>query len=106
MNPPPDHNAGHLHSTSAALSESTLPTPQRDWSNMTRTIAHYERIEQIGEGIIIKNVGNHLCRTQAAAAILIDNAHVLDSGCSHNVPQTYQTPVPADAGCMYTVEEL
>jgi serine/threonine protein kinase len=24
--------------------------PQRDWRTMTRTIAHYERIEQIGEG--------------------------------------------------------
>ncbi len=26
------------------------PAPQRDWRSMTRTIAHYERIEQIGEG--------------------------------------------------------
>ena len=24
--------------------------PRRDWRNMTRTLAHYERIEQIGEG--------------------------------------------------------
>lgn len=30
--------------------DSTLPSPQRDWRSMTRTIAHYERIEQIGEG--------------------------------------------------------
>jgi cyclin-dependent kinase 12/13 len=27
-----------------------VPEPQRDWTHMTRTIAHYERIEQIGEG--------------------------------------------------------
>lgn len=27
-----------------------LNTRQRDWAKMTRTIAHYERIEQIGEG--------------------------------------------------------
>jgi serine/threonine protein kinase len=26
------------------------PPPRRDWRNMTRTLAHYERIEQIGEG--------------------------------------------------------
>jgi cyclin-dependent kinase 12/13 len=30
--------------------EPSLPAPQRDWRSMTRTIAHYERIEQIGEG--------------------------------------------------------
>jgi serine/threonine protein kinase len=34
----------------APLPEAALPAPQRDWRNMTRTIAHYERIEQIGEG--------------------------------------------------------
>jgi serine/threonine protein kinase len=29
---------------------SLAPAPRRDWRNMTRTVAHYERIEQIGEG--------------------------------------------------------
>jgi cyclin-dependent kinase 12/13 len=33
-----------------STAEPTVPAPQRDWTDMTRTIAHYERIEQIGEG--------------------------------------------------------
>ena len=40
-----------LHESGSALPpDVALPTPQRDWRSMTRTIAHYERIEQIGEG--------------------------------------------------------
>lgn len=40
-----------LHESGSTLPpDVTLPTPQRDWRSMTRTIAHYERIEQIGEG--------------------------------------------------------
>jgi serine/threonine protein kinase len=45
----PLHENGGPHSA-APLPEPSLPAPQRDWRNMTRTIAHYERIEQIGEG--------------------------------------------------------
>lgn len=36
----------HSHQTDSSSSSA----PQRDWRSMTRTIAHYERIEQIGEG--------------------------------------------------------
>jgi serine/threonine protein kinase len=37
----------HLYDT---MSLAAAPGPRRDWRNMTRTVAHYERIEQIGEG--------------------------------------------------------
>jgi serine/threonine protein kinase len=43
-----DNEAARNQAPSTA--EATVPAPQRDWTNMTRTIAHYERIEQIGEG--------------------------------------------------------
>lgn len=48
------HQNGSQRSTNydgtAMMPGNSVPAPQRDWRNMTRTIAHYERIEQIGEG--------------------------------------------------------
>jgi len=41
---------GAARNQAPSTAEPTVPAPQRDWTNMTRTIAHYERIEQIGEG--------------------------------------------------------
>jgi hypothetical protein len=35
---------------SMSLVPAFAPAPRRDWRNMTRTLAHYARIEQIGEG--------------------------------------------------------
>ena len=46
----PLHENGNGGSRNMPPPEPGLPPPQRDWRNMTRTIAHYERIEQIGEG--------------------------------------------------------
>ena len=40
--------AASTTTTTAEIPQLQLPT--RDWSMMTRTIAHYERLEQIGEG--------------------------------------------------------
>ena len=37
-------------STTTMYETPQLHLPARDWSMMTRTIAHYERLEQIGEG--------------------------------------------------------
>ena len=50
------NNINNQASAAAAVASTTayetpqLHLPARDWSMMTRTIAHYERLEQIGEG--------------------------------------------------------
>ena len=50
-NPAPENDSGSYPSNNAVASQvPAAPQRQRDWTNMTRTIAHYERIEQIGEG--------------------------------------------------------
>jgi serine/threonine protein kinase len=50
MNPTYDNGGLPNQNNAAPMPEPSLPAPQRNWCNMTRTIAHYERIEQIGEG--------------------------------------------------------
>jgi serine/threonine protein kinase len=49
---PTSENSGAMQNPAASASTETssLCNRPRDWRNMTRTIAHYERIEQIGEG--------------------------------------------------------
>ena len=58
LSPPPprvtpmsnvNYDDGNKYSQSLATSavETTVPTPQRGWTNMTRTIAHYE-LERCG----------------------------------------------------------
>jgi serine/threonine protein kinase len=49
-NVPLDNGGNNNWDTAAHRTAPFVPPPQRDWTNMTRTIAHYERIEQIGEG--------------------------------------------------------
>jgi serine/threonine protein kinase len=49
LNPQVD-DRGAMQNHSALSSETRLSNRPRDWRAMTRTIAHYERIEQIGEG--------------------------------------------------------
>lgn len=49
--PLPASSAYHNGSNKNAIPQTPqLHLPTRDWSMMTRTIAHYERLEQIGEG--------------------------------------------------------
>ena len=52
VNPAPENDSGsQLNNNAVATSQEPATTQrQRHWTNMTRTIAHYERIEQIGEG--------------------------------------------------------
>jgi serine/threonine protein kinase len=49
---PTSQNSGAMENAAALASAepNSLCNRPRDWRNMTRTIAHYERIEQIGEG--------------------------------------------------------
>ena len=51
-NAAPENDSGsHLNNNAVtSLEPMASPQRQRHWTNMTRTIAHYERIEQIGEG--------------------------------------------------------
>ena len=53
--PPPQHAYYENSSTNYKNGNTPAPSdnvqmPERHWSMMTRTIAHYERLEQIGEG--------------------------------------------------------